>query len=617
MKRWILFLTTLLAWADPAVTFAAAPASAGATNGPAFAVRAYEVVGNTVLPQKMIDGVLTNYIGPSVDVARLRQGLGELQLLYRNLGFATVSVTLPQQRLTNGVVRVQIVEGKLHAITVTGNRYFSTSNVRRALPSLRTNVLINTRWLQPELDRANANADRQIYPVIAPGPDPGTSDLTLQVKDRLPLHAHIEIDDKSTPGTPLLRNDDSVQYNNLWQLEHQVGLEYDFSPTEMKTDSYEPRFFDQPAVASYSAFYRAPLGTGQSLRELYDEMPVTFGYDQVTHQFNLPPPTGSPEVIVYASRSAIEIPTRFGPLRTITNTVLEDISQQSAERDLTFNDNLGLKFTLPLQEFAGIRSSLNIGFDFKSYESRTFSTNLTYASLYALNTAGQRVLVTNQTLAFGANSGVSVQYMPISLGWAASRPDPRGSTSFTIDGHLFLGALESDRKDFQEVAGAQEAGGNFGIIRAGLTREQILPAQWSLLTRLGAQWASEPLISNEQFALGGTSGVRGYREGETYGDTGWHGQFDVRAPPINVGYFPYEHEQVPAELRASWFMDAGQTWLRDPSTGAFNEWGTGPGLYLTASRSFEARLTLGIALHNGQLTHAGGLNGYFSVGVQF
>jgi hemolysin activation/secretion protein len=111
--------------------------------------------------------------------------------------------------------------------------------------------------------------------------------------------------------------------------------------------------------------------------------------------------------------------------------------------------------------------------------------------------------------------------------------------------------------------------------------------------------------------------VRGYREGETYGDCGWRAQLDVRAPPINVGYFPYEHEQVPAEVRPSWFMDVGQAWLEDSTTGVLNEWGTGPGVYLTAARRFEARLTLGWALRNGQLTHAGGLNGYFSLGFQF
>jgi hemolysin activation/secretion protein len=610
MKRWILFLTALLAWAEPAMHLAAAPASAGTNNGPVFAVRAYEIEGNTVLPQKMIDSVLTNYTGPSVDVARIRKGLGELQLLYRNLGFATISVTLPQQHLTNGIVRVQVIEGKLHAITVAGNRYFSTNNVRRALPSLRSNVLLNTRWLQPELDRANANADRQIYPVVAPGPEPGTSDLTLQVKDRLPLHWHFDLDDKATPGTPLLRMDSAIQYNNLWQLEHQVGLEYDFSPTAMKTDNYMPRFYDQPAVASYSAFYRAPLGSGQSLRELYDDLPVTFGYDQVTHQFNMPSPTGRPELIIYASRSATEIPTRYGPLKVITNTVLVDISQQSAERDLTFNDNLGVGLTVPVQDFKGIRSSFNAGFDFKSYVSRTFSTNLEYVSVLTNGTQ-------NATNALPANSGVGVQYLPLSLGWTASRADPFGTTSFTIDGHLFLAALASERKDFQVVAESKEAGGNYATIKVGATREEQLPSQWSLLLRAGGQWASEPIISNEQFPLGGTGGVRGYREGETYGDCGWRAQLDVRAPPINVGYFPYEHEQVPAEVRPSWFMDVGQAWLEDSTTGVLNEWGTGPGVYLTAARRFEARLTLGWALRNGQLTHAGGLNGYFSLGFQF
>ena len=72
---------------------------------------------------------LTNYTGAAVGLPRVRQGLSELQLLYRNLGFATVSVTLPQQRLTNGVVRVQVVEGKLNRITVEGNHYFSSNNV--------------------------------------------------------------------------------------------------------------------------------------------------------------------------------------------------------------------------------------------------------------------------------------------------------------------------------------------------------------------------------------------------------------------------------------------------------------------------------------------------------
>ena len=35
------------------------------------------------------------------------------------------------------------------------------------------------------------------------------------------------------------------------------------------------------------------------------------------------------------------------------------------------------------------------------------------------------------------------------------------------------------------------------------------------------QWADGPLISNEQFAMGGLAGVRGYVDGQAYGDKGW------------------------------------------------------------------------------------------------
>ena len=152
--------------APPAITKVATQAEnapATVTNipvqpAPTFEVRSYLIVGNTVLPPEKF-GLLSNYTG-RVEFARVREGLGKLQLLYRDLGFATISVTLPRQKLTNGTVHVKVVEGKLAKIKVEGNRYFSTNNVLRALPSLDTNILLNTKWFQPELDRANANLDR-------------------------------------------------------------------------------------------------------------------------------------------------------------------------------------------------------------------------------------------------------------------------------------------------------------------------------------------------------------------------------------------------------------------------------------------------------------------------
>jgi len=214
----------------------AIPPQTKQVKGPTFEVRRYDIVGNTLLSHSLIDRIFTNAIGPAISLDDIRKSLGDLQLAYRERGFVTVALSLPQQQLSNATVRVDVTEAKLVAIKVKGNRYFSSNNVMRDLPSLRTNILLNSHIFQRELDQANLNRDRQIYPNIEPGPTPGTSALILRVKDRFPFHARADLDNYSTPGTPDLRINLSAQYNNLWQLNHQTGISYGFSPERSKAD---------------------------------------------------------------------------------------------------------------------------------------------------------------------------------------------------------------------------------------------------------------------------------------------------------------------------------------------------------------------------------------------
>ncbi len=200
-----------------------------------FEVRHYDVAGNTLLGQETIDQILNQATGTNVTIKQIQKAVGELQLAYRERGFATVGVSLPQQQLINATVKVNVSEGRLVDVRVTGNRYFSSNNVMRALPTVQEALIwkdevVNSRVFQHELDIANQNRDRQIYPAISPGPEPGTSALTLKVKDRLPLHGRLEVNNYSTPGTPDWRINASAQYNNLWQREHQLGLSYGFTP---------------------------------------------------------------------------------------------------------------------------------------------------------------------------------------------------------------------------------------------------------------------------------------------------------------------------------------------------------------------------------------------------
>ncbi len=328
----------------PATPAVAAPAPPPPER--TFEVRAYQVLGNTLLAPDVVDRSFTNAVGTAVSLRQIQQALGQLQLAYRDRGYATVAVGLPPQQLTNATVTVQVTEGVLADIRVVGNRHFSSNNVRRALPSLRTNELLNSRVFQRELDLANQNRDRQIYPTLGPGPDPGTSAVTLRVKDRLPFHGRVELNNLATPGTPDWRINASAQYNNLWQLEHQLGVSYGFAPGGFKSDPPSPDYLlNRPLIANLGAYYRLPLGTVDSLEDRLAAS-TRFGYDEATRQFRLPPAGPRPDLTFFASTASSDTGIQYGAPRVVSRTPLLTIVSQDSGQNLTQNDSLGARYNV-------------------------------------------------------------------------------------------------------------------------------------------------------------------------------------------------------------------------------------------------------------------------------
>ena len=625
--------------------------------GPRFAVNKYLVMGNSILPPEAMAMVLTNIdgaFGTNVSFDGIRAGMMELQKAYRERGYVTVSVGLPQQKLTNAVVKVKVTEGRLAAINVTGNRYFSSNNVMRALPSLYTNMLLNSHVLQRELDNANASRNRQIYPVIGPGPEPDTSELTLKVKDRLPLHARLEINNQATPGTPDYRMNFSAQYDNLWDLEHQIGIQYNSTPDRFKnSDPYHFTPFDDPLIANYSAYYRLPLGGYKSVEQQVNANPGSFGYNEITHQFQVPPPTGRPELTLYASRSTSDTGVQMGPLGTnsiIINTNLLAVGHQTAGENVTLNEGLGFKLSLPLSAMDKLVSTLSLGADYKNYQAKSINADIFYELITTSNnTTGIKygnVLYTLQSV-----RPTAVYYFPLNIGWNGSMPDTLGTTFFNAQANFNIFPVSSEGTtqttttnvtttgtnavtttnvvtksktvhghSFSSVAYTTNARPNYVTLRLGADRVQTIYKDWSVKLHADGQWADGPLFSNEQYAMGGTTGVRGYQDGQAYGDTGWRCSIEPQTPLINIGMVGNEGHEEPCWIRASVFLDYGRIYLlaRPPPGSSDRQSFCGAGWAMTANigSHVDGRLTVAWPL----ISHAGesdGVHIYFGVGAQF
>ncbi len=594
------------------------PSAVSQTNAPAkptFAVTRYQVTGNTLLRPEALDSVLTNFTGAAVSVDQIVLAQKTLNLLYRRQGYVTVGTTLPPQKITNGVVQLQVTEGRLAEITVLGNRHFSSNNVMRAMPSLRTNQFLQVQWFNPELDRANLNSDRQIYPEIVPGPEPGTSALMLKVKDSLPLHGRLEFNNLGTPGTPNLRLNSSIQYNNLWQREHSVGFQYGFSPEQMKVENHLPsRFLDQPLVANYSAYYRMPLGEPAAYRTQAQANPAAFGFNEATRQFRFPPTTGNPELSVFASRSATDTAVKKGPLSNISRTAFLTIDSYDTGQDLTQNEGLGVRLSLPLTEMLSIKSTISAGLDYKSFRSSSFNTNNFPYTITIFDAFGVPSQKTTLISAPQPPRFTSVAYLPVSLRWDSGIADKTGQNNWFLGCAANLPVLSS-ASEFRGLGGSSAARNDYLTATFGVSREQKLSDDYTVVVRADGQWANMPLISNEQFGVAGTGAVRGYQDGEQFGDTGWKVSFEPRTRFYNLGMVD---GSLPMRVRLSAFMDYGEVYFLESARGdAKKLWGAGFGFQGLIGQTWDTRLVLGWALNETVNSPAGSFRASFALGVQF
>ncbi|HEX5223170.1 MAG TPA: POTRA domain-containing protein [Verrucomicrobiae bacterium] len=605
---------------------AALAAARLATNNPpppparTFAVQRYDVVGNTLLPQAVVDAVVTNGIGTNITFAQVQKVLGELQLAYRERGFISAKVSLPQQQITNATIRIQVLEGVLVDARVTGNRYFSSNNVMRALPTIRDSLIwkdqvINSTVLQREVDLANQNRDRTIYPIINPGPEPGTSALELRIKDRLPLHGRLEVNNQATPGTPDWRLNASANYNNLWQREHSIGVFYGFTPEEFKSPRPDPDyFFNRPLVANFGAYYRIPFGDVESVQQRIIEA-GSFGYDEATKQFHPPPAGGRPDFTFSVSGSSSDTGVTYGPATVVSQTPLLTIVSQDTGQELTINQGAGMNLNLPKVLSDTRRLNFSAGLDLKYNEVKSYNTNNFIITTVVTNSQGSQIIESRVSSPHPTRV-TEITYLPFNLGFTFSDVSPRG----TFSGNLIFSAnVVGNNQDFIASAYSPDAKPEFGKAQLFLNYDWKLRNNWSLWLRANGQAATGPLISNEQFALGGINSVRGYYEGDVYGDCGWFGSVELRAPYLATDVAVVDGV-TPVWLRGSLFVDAGQAFNLDDVPGLDQReflWSTGFGLSANINNRVDVKIAVAWPLAHSPNTEAYQPRAMFSLGGQF
>ena len=188
--------------------------------------------GNSVLKEKAIYRTLEGHTGEDMTAEDVETARDALEDLYHESGYPTVLVNIPQQRVADGLVQLEVIESKIRRVRVTGNRYFTMEKILQALPSVREGEILYVPKVRQDLARLNRNPDFKVSPVLSPAQEMGLVDVELKVKDQFPLHGSLEVNNRNTHDTSELRLNGMIRYDNLWQEEHSVSFQYQTAPLE-------------------------------------------------------------------------------------------------------------------------------------------------------------------------------------------------------------------------------------------------------------------------------------------------------------------------------------------------------------------------------------------------
>lgn len=176
---------------------------------------------------------LKPFLGQPMTFDHLRLIANAVIAWYKAQGRPFMDVTVPSQDVNSGVVQIQVLQYRVGNVRVSGNRWFSKSDIRDAV-GIRPGQTLTMSRVEQGLDWANQNAFRTVNAVFSPGKVPGTTDLNLKTRDRLPLRVYAGFDNEGVPS--LGRAEWSVGFN--WGNAFGLGQTFSYQLTKSVSGRY-------------------------------------------------------------------------------------------------------------------------------------------------------------------------------------------------------------------------------------------------------------------------------------------------------------------------------------------------------------------------------------------
>ena len=133
---------------------------------------------SAVLTDAELDAIIKPYEGKQVQLNDIYAIVDKINALYNDKGYVTCRAFLPPQTITDGTVKLLLVEGRTGSTIVNNNKYTKTKYITNRM-HLAKGEIANIKQLNKDLLLFNATNSTQLRIMMKAGAEPGTTDYEI------------------------------------------------------------------------------------------------------------------------------------------------------------------------------------------------------------------------------------------------------------------------------------------------------------------------------------------------------------------------------------------------------------------------------------------------------
>jgi hemolysin activation/secretion protein len=200
-----------------------------------FAVRFFELSGNTVFDTPTLHSLIADAEGRSLTLPQMGQISARITEYYRSHGYPLDRAIIPAQSISDGVVRIQIIEARYGRIALDNHSRVEDSLLQATLAPLQSGQAVSEASLNHALLLLADIPGVGVIATLKPGEMVGTSDLQVQTAPTAALIGNVALDNDGNRYTGRARLSGTVslidpgQHGDTLSLSGQTSGDMDYA----------------------------------------------------------------------------------------------------------------------------------------------------------------------------------------------------------------------------------------------------------------------------------------------------------------------------------------------------------------------------------------------------